>query len=175
VTSTPPKRALIIAGPNGAGKTTFAREFLPVEAGFLTFANADLIAAGLSPFDPGRAAIQAGRLMLQAIADHVARGENFAFETTLAGRGYARTIPRWQAAGYRVVLMFLALPSPEVAISRVAIRVRQGGHSVADDIVRRRFIAGRSNFERIYKPLVDTWGLYDTTGDSLVLVDWGEK
>jgi predicted ABC-type ATPase len=175
VTITPPKRALIIAGPNGAGKTTFARQFLPAEAGFLAFANADLIAAGLSPFDPGRAAIQAGRLMLQAIADHVARGENFAFETTLAERAYARAIPRWQALGYRVVLLFLALPSPEVAIARVAVRVRQGGHSVTDVVVRRRFIAGRRNFEQIYKPLVDTWGLYDSTGDSLVLVDWGEK
>lgn len=175
MTATVPKRALIIAGPNGAGKTTFAREFLPREAGFLSFANADLIAAGLSPFDPGRAAIQAGRLMLEGIADHVARGENFAFETTLAGRGYARSIPRWQAAGYWVVLMFLSLPSPEVAISRVAVRVRQGGHSVPDDVVRRRFVAGRANFEQIYRPLADTWGLYDSSGDSLVLIDWGEK
>ncbi len=170
-----PKRVLIIAGPNGAGKTTFATEFLPAEAGFLAFVNADLIAAGLAPFDPGRAAIQAGRLMLRAISDHVARGANFAFETTLAGRAYARAIPRWQTLGYRVNLLFLALPTPEVAIARVAERVRQGGHSVPEEIVRRRFIAGRSNFEQIYRPLVDTWALYDSAGDSLVLVDWGEK
>ena len=175
MTGTTPKRVLIIAGPNGAGKTTFAREFLTVEAGFLTFANADLIAAGLSPFDPGRVAIQAGRLMLQEIADHVAQGKDFAFETTLAGHGYARAIPRWQALGYRVVLAFLALPSPEMAISRVMVRVRQGGHSVPEDVIRRRFVSGRSNFEQVYKPLVDTWGLYDSSGDSPVLIDWGEK
>jgi len=111
----------------------------------------------------------------EGIADHVARGENFAFETTLAGRGYARAIPRWQALGYRVNLLFLALPSAEVAIARVAERVIQGGHSVPDDVVRRRFVAGRSNFEQIYRPLVDTWALYDSTGDPLVLIDWGEK
>jgi predicted ABC-type ATPase len=175
MTSAAPKRVLIIAGPNGAGKTTFATEFLPAEAGFLSFANADLIAAGLSPFDPSRAAIQAGRLMLQAISDHVARGENFAFETTLAGRAYASAIPRWQTLGYRVNLLFLALPTPDVAIARVAERVRQGGHSVPEEIVRRRFISGRSNFEQICRPLVDTWALYDSAGDSLVPVDWGEK
>ena len=84
-----PKRILIIAGPNGAGKTTFAREFLPDEAAYLTFINADLIAVGLNPFHPDAAAIQAGRLMLSMIADYVGRGDSFAFETTLSGRGYA--------------------------------------------------------------------------------------
>ena len=94
MTRAPTKRALVIAGPNGAGKTTFAREFLPAEAGLPIFVNADLIAAGLSPFDPDRAALQAGRVMAQAIRGHVARGESFAFETTLAGRGYARAKSR---------------------------------------------------------------------------------
>ncbi len=97
----------IIAGPNGAGKTTFAHEFLPKEAGCLLFVNADLIAAGLSPFAPGAADIRAGRLMLQEIASHVRRGEDFAFETTLSGRRYAREIPRWQRLGYRVKMIFL--------------------------------------------------------------------
>ncbi len=112
------KRALIIAGPNGAGKTTFARHFLPREAGVLTFVNADLIAAGLSPLDPDRAAAQAGRLMIQAIRNHVARGEDFAFETTLAGRRYARAIPEWQAAGYSVGL--------------TTTRTAQGGSSIRE-------------------------------------------
>ncbi len=58
------KKVIIIAGPNGAGKTTFAREFLPAEAGLPIFVNADLIAAGLSPFDPDAAALRAGRMML---------------------------------------------------------------------------------------------------------------
>ena len=169
------KRALVIAGPNGAGKTTFALEFLPAEAGLPIFVNADLIAAGLSPFDPDSAAFQAGRVMAQAIRSHVARGDSFAFETTLAGRAYARAIPRWQAAGYHVSLTFLSLPSPEIAIARVAERVRQGGHSVPDDVVRRRFLAGWSNLERVYQALVDTWVLYDNSGPEPVLVDWGEK
>lgn len=169
------KRALVIAGPNGAGKTTLAHEFLPAEAGMPIFVNADLIAAGLSPFDPDRAAVQAGRLMVRAIRGHVARGEDFAFETTLAGRRYARAIPSWQAVGYRVGLIFLALPSPEFAIARVAARVRQGGHSVPDDVVRRRFASGRESFERIYKAIVDEWRLYDNTGSRPVLIDQGEK
>jgi predicted ABC-type ATPase len=169
------KRALVIAGPNGAGKTTFAREFLPAEAGIPTFVNADLIAAGLAPFDPPRAEVQAGRLMVQAIRGYAARGEDFAFETTLAGRRYAREIPRWQVAGYRVGLIFLALPSAEFAIARVAERVRQSGHSVPEDVVRRRFASGRANFERIYKSLVDEWRLYDNAGPRPVLLDRGEK
>jgi len=168
-------RALILAGPNGAGKTTFAREYLPAEAGVTTFVNADLIAVGLSPFDPERAAIRAGRLMLQAIAEHAARGEDFAFETTLAGRGHARAIPRWQASGYKVRLIFLSVPSPEVAIARVAERVRQGGHGILDAVVRRRFFAGRENFEHLYRPLVDEWALMDNAGAEPVLVDWGER
>lgn len=113
--------------------------------------------------------------MLQAIASHVARGDDFAFETTLSGRGYARSIPRWQAQGYRVGLIFLSMPSPEAAIARVAARVRQGGHSIPADIVRRRFYAGRSNFEQIYRPLVDDWTLYDNAGAEPRLVDWGER
>ena len=94
-------KIIIIAGPNGAGKTTFAREFLPQEAGCPVFANGDLIAAGLSPFAPERAAIQASRLTLTAIAQHVARRESFAFETTLSGKAYARQIPAWRQLGYQ--------------------------------------------------------------------------
>lgn len=169
------KRIIIIAGPNGAGKTTFAREFLPKEAGCPQFVNADLIAAGLSPFAPETAAIKAGRLMLQALEDYAARGESFAFETTLAGLGYARHIPLWQAAGYHVALFFLALPTAELAIARVAQRVRQGGHSIPEAVIRRRFAAGRANFERVYRDLVDAWALYENVGDTPVLIDWGEK
>lgn len=98
-------RIVIIAGPNGAGKTTFAGEFLPNEAGCPIFVNADLIAAGLSPFAPELAAFKAGRLMLEAIGEHVARRESFAFETTLAGRTYGRMIPAWRQQGYVVKLI----------------------------------------------------------------------
>lgn len=136
------KKIIIIAGPNGAGKTTFAREFLPKEAGCLLFVNADLIAAGLSPFDPGVAEIRAGRLMLEEIRSHVQKGESFAFETTLSGRQFARMIPKWQEIGYRVKLVFLRLESVDIAIKRVRVRVRQGGHNIPKDVIYRRFEAG---------------------------------
>jgi predicted ABC-type ATPase len=165
-------RIIIIAGPNGAGKTTFAREFLPQEAGCAVFVNADLIAAGLSPFAPEAAAIQAGRLMLQAIALHVARRESFAFETTLSGLGYARQIPQWRAAGYGVELHFLALPSADMAVQRVAERVRQGGHDIPEDVIRRRFAAGLRLLRDVYQPLVDHWATYDNAGGEPRLLDW---
>lgn len=169
------KKILIIAGPNGAGKTVFAREFLPNEAGCPSFINADLIAAGLSPFAPEGAHLQAGRIMLENMAELAERGESFAFETTLSGLAYAQKIKRWQGLGYHVTLFFLALPSPEMAISRVAERVQQGGHAVSDDVVRRRFIAGKRNFEKVYRDTVDAWAFYDNSGDEPQLINWGEK
>lgn len=168
-------KVIIIAGPNGAGKTTFAREFLPNEAACPVFVNADLIAAGLAPFAPETAALHAGRVMLQELARHFAARESFSFETTLAGRGYLHHIRAWQAAGYRVKLIFLQLDSPEEAIARVAQRVRQGGHDIPEATIRRRFAAGRQNFERLYAPLVDAWALYDNAGAAPVLLDWSEK
>lgn len=169
------KRIIILAGPNGAGKTTFAREFLPDEAECPAFVNADLIAAGLSPFNPEVVAMRAGRIMLELIDEHVSRGDSFAFETTLAGKSYARHIPSWQAAGYHVTLLFLALPSAEAALQRVRERVAQGGHSVPEAVVRRRFSAGKLNFEIVYKPLVDAWALYDNSNGPPLLLSWGEK
>ncbi len=157
------KRIFIIAGPNGAGKTTFATEFLPNEADCPLFINADLIAAGLNPSDPHLVSFQSGRRMLEQIHEHVLRGESFAFETTLSGRNYARRIPRWREQGYRVKLFFLQLPTPETAIARVAQRVREGGHDVPEEVIRRRFDAGRRNFEQIYRELVDGWALYDNS------------
>lgn len=168
------KRIVIIAGPNGAGKTTFARDFLPREAHCPDFINADLIAAGLSPFRPEAVAIRAGRLMLAEIAARVGRGESFAFETTLSGLAYAQAIPRWRQAGYHVKLIFLSLPDADMAIMRVAARVAQGGHDVAADVVRRRFGAGLRNFHQRYKSLVDAWNLYDNSGEMPVLIDFGE-
>jgi predicted ABC-type ATPase len=169
------RKILILAGPNGAGKTTFAREFLVDEADCPIFVNADLIAAGLSPFDPDLASIRAGRLMLELITEHVRRGESFAFETTLSDRGQAKQIPQWRGAGYRVTLWFLSLPSPEAAIARVAHRVQQGGHAIPEDVVRRRFDAGRRNFDALYKSLVDDWVMYDNSGPIPILLDWGEN
>ncbi|MBI9076601.1 MAG: zeta toxin family protein [Desulfatibacillum sp.] len=168
------KKIIIIAGPNGAGKTTFAEEFLPKEAGCSFFVNADLIAAGLAPFVPESMAIKAGRLMLQEIHEYVRKGQNFAFETTLAGKGYARLIPAWRKSGYLAQIVFLRLSSPELALLRVRQRVRVGGHNVPEQTVRRRFKAGLTNFETIYKPLADKWALYDNSGPSPVLVEEGK-
>lgn len=167
-------RIIIIAGPNGAGKTTFAREFLPKEAQLPVFINADLIAAGLSPFKPEIAAIQAGRIMLTEITEKAAKRESFAFETTLSGHGYARHIPEWRKAGYRVELFFLSLDAPETAIARVKARVAQGGHDVPEATIRRRFASGINNFHHIYKPLVDVWMLYDNSGNEPIPLDWSE-
>jgi predicted ABC-type ATPase len=169
------RRVLILAGPNGAGKTTFAQEFLIGDAECPTFVNADLIAEELSPKQPARAAMRAGRLMVHRIREAAARGESFAFETTLADRNFARSVPQWRVAGYRVTLWFLSLPSPEAAIMRVAERVAQGGHSVPVEVVRRRFRAGWSNFETVYKPVVDGWLLYDNSGAQPVLLDWADN
>ena len=139
------------------------------------FINVDLIAAGLSPFDPDRAAMQAGRLMLSEIQRRVRKRESFAFETTLSGHVYARMIPEWRVSGYRVKLIFLALPNPEMSISRVATRVAQGGHNVSSAVIRRRFDAGLRNFQNVYMHLVDMWEWYDNSGTTPQLISAGSN
>ncbi len=168
-------RVIIIAGPNGAGKTTFAREFLPREAACPVFVNADLIAAGIAPFAPENAALRAGRLMLEELSHHFAAGISFAFETTLSGRGYLRLIKEWKAAGYQVKIIFLQLASADEAVARVAQRVKQGGHNIPEEVIRRRFAAGKNNFEKLYAPRVDAWALYDNAGSVPVLIDWSNR
>lgn len=157
-------RCIIIAGPNGAGKTTFAREFLPKDAGILHFVNADLIAAGLSPLDPPAAQVAAARILLEEL-DRLAKARvDFAFETTLSGRTYLDRIRNWRAAGYRIEIVFLRLPSVEFALRRVAYRVKQGGHDVPAADVRRRFLRGLHNFDTVYKGLAHAWSMYDNEG-----------
>jgi len=168
-------RIFIIAGPNGAGKTTFAKEFLPYEAHCPVFVNADLIAAGLAPFNPANAAIAAGRLMLKELKRHAVNLHSFAFETTLSGTSYARMIPEWQRSGYIVKLIFLQLNSADDAVNRVAQRVRQGGHDIPEATIRRRFSKGISNFSNLYSPIVDSWTLYDNSGDTPKLINWSEN
>lgn len=169
------KRIIIIAGPNGAGKTTFAMEYLTNEADCRLFVNADEVSHGLSPLAPDRAALSAGRTMLDRINEFVNQGETFAFETTLAGRGYARRIPTWRKRGYEVSIFFLRLPSPEFAIDRIRQRVREGGHDVPEAVVRRRFDAGWRNFETLYRDLVDAWSVYDNSQRPPELLDAGSK
>lgn len=169
------KKILILAGPNGAGKSTFAREFLPNEAACPVFINADLIAAGLSPFQPELAAIKAGKLMLKEMAEHSEHGRSFAFETTLAGRGYIGMIRNWRKLGYEVKLFYLSLSNTEEAIARIAERVAQGGHHVPDAVVRRRFESGLLNFKAIYRFEVNYWRWYDNSGDTPIMIDEGEN
>ena len=152
----------MLAGPNGAGKTTFARSYLPHFAKCREFVNADLIAAGLSPFNPESQAIAAGRLMLQRIDQLVKARATFALETTLAGRAYAQRLRRLKdELGYEVELLYFWLPSADFAVSRVATRVRQGGHNIPEEVMRRRYEAGISNFVKLYSPLADRWLIYD--------------
>ncbi len=167
------KKVIIIAGPNGAGKTTFARFFLTAEANCLQFINADLIAAGLSPFAPESAALWAGQLMLQKMAECEARGESFAVETTLAARSYLQKIRRWRDAGYRAELYFLKLSDVETAIDRVAERVKQGGHNIPEPVIRRRFEAGLKNFKSLYQREASIWMLIDNSGARPILLDEG--
>ena len=135
--------------------------------------NADLIAAGLSPFDPDAAALRAGRMMLSEIDRHAAAGRSFAFETTLSGHTYLRRIDAWRADGFTVELIFLSLGSAEEAISRVAMRVRQGGHAVPPEVIRRRFDSGMRNFLDIYRYRVDVWQLFDNRAWKPLLLDEG--
>lgn len=169
------KKILIIAGPNGAGKTTFATEFLPNEADCPEFVNADLIAAGLSPFQPDQVAIAAGRLMLTRISQLVTAGKSFAFETTLSSRSWLRLIPVWKKAGYRVKLYFLTLPDPDFALRRVARRVQLGGHAIPPHTVRRRFARGLENLHNSYLDAVDDWAIYDGSEDPPHLLQTGDN
>lgn len=168
------QKCYIIAGPNGAGKTTFAYEFLPVEAGCLNFINADLIAQGLSPFQPEKMAIKAGRFMISHIDECVRKHESFAFETTLSGKGYIHKIMNWKNEGYEVIIYFLKLPSVEYAIERVKLRVVRGGHDVPEQDIRRRFERSWINFNLFYKHLADSWIIFDTSDNQPVLLDKSE-
>jgi len=153
----------IIAGPNGAGKTTFAKEFLPNYVKCREFVNADLIAGGLSPFAPERAAIQAGRIMLKQIYSLGNRLEDFGFETTLSGKMHFKLLTNLKDKGYRIHLYFLWIPSVDLALERIAGRVRNGGHQVPEGVVRRRFNKGLINLFNLYRPILDFWAIYDNS------------
>lgn len=168
------KTCYILAGPNGAGKTTFANEFLPIEAKCLNFINADLIAQGLSPFQPDKMAIEAGRLMIKQINDCVRKNESFAFETTLSGKGYVKKIEEWRKQKYEIIIYFLKLPSVEFAIERVKLRVAKGGHNVPENDIRRRYKRGWDNFKKLYRPLADSWVVFDTSGDIPIIIEESE-
>lgn len=144
----------IVAGPNGAGKTTFALHYLPQVAKCARFINADLIAAGLSPLAPERELLAASRIFLREIEEAIEEGEDFAFETTLSGRGYLSLVQRLLDAGWRVELVYLALPSVEMSRLRVAERVSHGGHNIPLQDIQRRFPRSLNNLLTLYAPSV---------------------
>lgn len=153
----------MLSGPNGAGKSTLARPLLCDVLNVQEFLNADLIAAGLSPFHPESYAFEAAEIMLHQVDRMTSDRRSFALETTLSGRSYRRMISEWRTLGYRVVLYFLSLPTPDAAVERVAIRVKQGGHSIPEAIIRRRFQRGLRNFFLDYARLADTTILFDSS------------
>jgi predicted ABC-type ATPase len=152
---------VVIAGPNGAGKSTTAGRLLQGALAVSEFVNADTIAHGLSAFRPESVALSAGRVMLKRLWELAAARERFAFETTLASRSFAPWLARLREDGYQAHLIFLSLPSADLAVSRVAERVRRGGHSVPEEVVRRRFVSGLRNFFTLYEPVVDSWQFLD--------------
>lgn len=160
------KQLFIIAGPNGAGKTTASYTILPEVLKCNEFVNADEIAKGLSPFNPESVSIQAGRLMLERINQMIKEGKSFAFETTLATRSYVGFIERAKKKGYFVSLIFLYLPSAEQAVERVAMRVKEGGHNIAPDVIVRRYKRGLENLVKLYMPVCDAWTIYDNSQNS---------
>jgi predicted ABC-type ATPase len=166
-------RCIIIAGPNGAGKTTFAREFLSKEAGVVHFVNPDLIASGLSPLRPELAALAAGRLFLREIDRLAGSKEDFAFESTLSGLTYLKRLKRWRAVGRRIEIVYLQISAPQLALRRIAARVKQGGHNVPRRDVLRRFTRSWINFQRAYRLLADEWTVYDNSSDIPKVIEQG--
>ena len=164
-------RVIVIAGPNGAGKSTFAAEYLRREAGNPPFVNGDDIAANLNPEDPAEAAQQAGRIALRQMDAYVATVMDFAIETTLSGRAYARRIRHWQARGYRVAIIYLRLPSAGYSVERVARRVAEGGHDIPEPVIRRRFARSWSNFLELYREVADEWQVYDSSVRPPLLIE----
>lgn len=159
------KELFIIAGPNGAGKTTAAFTLLPDFIEVSEYINADSLANALSPFHPDAVAIQAGRLMLDRINTLASQHKNFAFETTLASKSFAQLIKDCKQNGYNTNLIFLWLHSIELAIKRVDARVRNGGHSIPPEIIKRRYKRGLENLFSLYMPIVDNWWLYDNSAE----------
>ncbi|MDE6339615.1 MAG: zeta toxin family protein [Muribaculaceae bacterium] len=157
----------IIGGCNGAGKTTASYSVLPDLLNCREFVNADEIAKGLSPFNPESVAIEAGKLMLKRINLLLEQRKTFAIETTLATRSYASLVTRAHDLGYHVILLYFWLSSPEMAIDRVAKRVREGGHNIPTETIIRRYWLGLNNFFDIFAPIVNMWIFYENMDETI--------
>lgn len=163
----------VIAGPNGAGKSTAARTMLPAFLDCVEFVNADDIARGLSAFRPESVALLAGRMMLKRLDELARQRVDFAFETTLSSRSFAPWLRERQAEGFDVHLLYLWLPSPDLAVARVVARVQAGGHGLAETDIRRRYWRGKDNFLELFMPLANTWEVYDNSESEPRLVAFG--
>ncbi len=164
-----PPTFVLVAGPNGAGKSTSAPRLLRDEFGPIEFVNADAIAKGLSSFNPEKVAVAAGRILLRRLDALQRAGETFAVETTLSGRSYSKQVKKLKADGYRFDLLFLWLPSVDLAVARVAQRVKLGGHDIPEPVIRRRYRAGLRNFFTLYRPMADSWKFYDSSANPKLL------
>jgi predicted ABC-type ATPase len=165
----------IIAGCNGAGKTTASFTILPEILDCKEFVNADEIARGLSPFQPEKAGLEAGRLMLNRIKHLLSAQENFAFETTLSTRSYVRLIEKARTLNYDVTCLFFWLESETLAVSRVATRVSEGGHNIPKDTIIRRYHNGLKNFFHLYLPMLDNWLFVNNSGDAYEIIAEGSS
>jgi predicted ABC-type ATPase len=161
--SSPRPQVALLGGINGAGKTTASMRVLRDALKIPVFTNADAIARGLSAFDPESEAMRAGRIMLEHMRGMAAARRSFAFETTLAVRTYARWLGEMKRDGYAVHLFYYWLESADMAINRVADRVKSGGHFVPDATIRRRYSRSVRNFLELYRPLVTTWQVFDNS------------
>jgi len=164
------QNVVILGGPNGAGKTTAARALLPERVHLHSFFNADEMAWRLSPEDVDKAAIRAGRIMIEQMREFVRLQTSFAFETTCAGKSYLKLMQECSNNGWRVSLIYLWVPSPEYSISRVARRVSQGGHGIPDETIHRRYHAGLWNMRHLYLPLAHDATIYDNRDNALRLI-----
>ncbi|RLD55413.1 MAG: zeta toxin [Bacteroidetes bacterium] len=169
------KKLYIISGCNGAGKTTASYTILPEMLDCNEFVNADEIAKGLSPFNPNKVAIKAGRLMLTRIDELLESGVDFAFETTLATRSYVNTVKKAQEKGYLVTVLYFWLNSPELAVERVRIRVKEGGHHIPEETIRRRYELGISNMFNLYIPIADYWMFIDNSKTPFEILTDGQR
>jgi predicted ABC-type ATPase len=159
----PRPQVAVLGGINGAGKSTASQRVLRDALKIPLFTNADVIARGLNAFDPESEAVKAGRIMLEHMRELIKARRSFAFETTLAARTYAKWLGEMKRDGYAVHLFYYWLDSADVAIRRVADRVRAGGHHVPDETVRRRYSRSMRNFLELYRPVVTTWQVYDNS------------
>ena len=171
--NTMPPRVVVLAGINGAGKTTASQDLLTRVLRIPTFVNADAIARGLNGLNPETEAYRAGRIMLERLNLLAERRESVAFETTLAARTYASWLGELRIAGYEVYLFYYWLESVDLAITRVAARVRSGGHSVPEHTIRQRYSRSVQNFFELYRPLADVWEVSENSFDVKRLIGCG--